>query len=311
MNFSLFKRLNEPFPEQKSQVQMLRDFAGAALFITAFLYFFKPFGLNEVTQNLLLFCTGYGVVTFVAGISYEWFLKSLLKVKSDVENWTLLKWIISSLGLLLWIAMGNCLYSAFASSLVNSQTVISLSAVGIILSQTMLVGIIPTVFFGLLRQLRANKANQLAAEALVPGLHKSALQRDKVKGVGVGDAKHDTASHCELRFGAGTAAQLVVSLAAIRYVEAMQNYIAVYYVKEGIIVSEMIRQTLSATEAEIAKVCTANEVLRCHRSFLVNVSKIEKVSGNAQGLRLRLSDFDDTEIPVSRSYIPALRSLLS
>jgi len=313
LNLSFFNRLKEPFPEQKSPAQMRWDFAAAALFISAFLYLFKPFGLNEVKQNLMLFCIGYGLVTFVAGLSYEWILQSLLKVKSDVESWTLLKWIISSLGLLLWIAIGNCLYSAFASSLVNSQTVFSLSGVGIILSQTVLVGNIPTVFFGLVRQIRANKANQLAAEGLAPGLHESALQRDNVKGGGESNdtAEHHTASHCELRLGSGAAAQLVVSLAAIRYVEAMQNYIAVYYVKEGILVSEMVRQTLSATETEIAKASVSQSVLRCHRSFLVNVHEINNVGGNAQGLKLRLRNVADKEIPVSRSYIPALRKLLS
>jgi len=37
---------------------------------------------------------------------------------------------------------------------------------------------------------------------------------------------------------------------------------------------------------------------------------IEKVAGNAQGLRLSLSNLSDVEIPVSRKYIAALKSLI-
>ena len=277
---------------------MLRDFAVAALFVSSFLYLFKPFGLDRIEQHLLPFCIGYGVVTFVAGVSYEWFLQHLLKVKTDVPSWTLWKWIISSLGLLLWIAIANIFYSSF----IYSWVTMSPASFSMMLSQTVLVGIFPTAFFGLVRQLRANQANQLTAESLAPSLDHSANQFQ---------AESSQASDAELAFGDNDSPQLMIKISSLQYVEAMQNYVAVHYVREGQPASDLIRQTLSATEAEIAKVCTANEVLRCHRSFLVNVSKIEKVSGNAQGLRLRLSDLEDTEIPVSRSYIPALRSLLS
>jgi DNA-binding LytR/AlgR family response regulator len=51
-------------------------------------------------------------------------------------------------------------------------------------------------------------------------------------------------------------------------------------------------------------------VVRCHRSFLINVNAIEHVSGNAQGLRLQLVMVSGVEVPVSRSYIPKLRALL-
>lgn len=39
---------------------------------------------------------------------------------------------------------------------------------------------------------------------------------------------------------------------------------------------------------------------RCHRSYLVNLIYVEKVSGNALGLKLHLKGYPG-EIPVSRS----------
>jgi len=44
-------------------------------------------------------------------------------------------------------------------------------------------------------------------------------------------------------------------------------------------------------------------VFKVHRSYLVNLQTIESISGNAQGYVLRLKNFSEATIPVSRSKI--------
>jgi hypothetical protein len=51
------------------------------------------------------------------------------------------------------------------------------------------------------------------------------------------------------------------------------------------------------------------EVLRVHRSYLVNARKIIKVSGNAQGLQISLEGCDE-KVPVSRGYLEGFRKAL-
>ena len=53
----------------------------------------------------------------------------------------------------------------------------------------------------------------------------------------------------------------------------------------------------------------SEQIIRTHRSYIVNLNYLKEVKGNAQGYRLNL-DQVETEIPVSRNMIPAFESRL-
>jgi DNA-binding LytR/AlgR family response regulator len=82
------------------------------------------------------------------------------------------------------------------------------------------------------------------------------------------------------------------------YIEASDNYSSVYFKKHGEVKKQLLRGSLKRMEDQL-KSCEL--VVRCHKSFIVNVSKISKVSGNAQGYKLHIPEID-TEIPVSRKF---------
>ena len=93
---------------------------------------------------------------------------------------------------------------------------------------------------------------------------------------------------------------------SLRYAEAMQNYVTLVFVQNNELQKEVVRSTIASIEAQFAN----SSIIRCHRSYLVNVDAIEQVSGNAQGLKLQLHDVPGQEIPVSRSRIATVRALL-
>jgi DNA-binding LytR/AlgR family response regulator len=70
---------------------------------------------------------------------------------------------------------------------------------------------------------------------------------------------------------------------------------------------ELLRNTLSNLEIQLSQY---QHFFRCHRSYIVNLTKITKVSGNAQGLKLTLKHFDET-IPVARNYVEKFRAKIS
>ena len=43
------------------------------------------------------------------------------------------------------------------------------------------------------------------------------------------------------------------------------------------------------------------EIIRCHKSYIVNLCNVEKLLGNAQGYKLVMSNMDK-QIPVSRNF---------
>ena len=52
-------------------------------------------------------------------------------------------------------------------------------------------------------------------------------------------------------------------------------------------------------------------VFKVHRSYLVNLQAIESIMGNAQGYALRLKNYSEGTIPVSRSTIQEFNRIYS
>ncbi len=44
----------------------------------------------------------------------------------------------------------------------------------------------------------------------------------------------------------------------------------------------------------------SKKVIRCHKSYIVNLNKVNRISGNAKGYKLQIDELDFL-IPVSRS----------
>jgi len=96
--------------------------------------------------------------------------------------------------------------------------------------------------------------------------------------------------------------ELVISLKDLLVFEASDNYVSVYYRKDDEIEKVLRRGTLKMVEEQLGQ----NELIqRCHKSFIVNISNVEKVSGNAQGYKLHFRNLEFS-IPVSRSFPKAM-----
>ena len=93
------------------------------------------------------------------------------------------------------------------------------------------------------------------------------------------------------------------STPALLAAEAHGNYAACWSIGRE---RELRRTTLTALLAETDDPA----VVRCHRSWLVNLRHVTGVSGNAQGLQLTVEGLD-REVPVSRTHLSRVRSELS
>lgn len=268
---SLIKKLNEPFPSSSSLKQSVIEIFWVSLFIAAFLYLFKPFGVNRIQQNQFLICLGFGFVTFVVGTVFNLVQLKVLKLQTDLPTWTLWKWILEILCLMVCIAFGNIVFNW----LIEPDMTISANTVVSALLTTLAIGIFPCVVSGFLIQMRAAQSNQRDAANL-----NSAITDDDNNKV----ASYET---------------------DIKYIEAMQNYVEINYGSAKQPPHEVIRSTIQATQQQYQ----GTPLVRCHRSFIVNTDAIESVSGNAQGLKLTLKDCEKI-VPVSRSYISKVRNLL-
>ena len=282
----MFQKLNQPFPDKAEFKQSLLTIFWVGVFVGMFLFLIRPFSIEGPWANLAWVSAGFGAVTIVFGWIFEAVTRYVLKIETQGPTWTLRKWILTSIVLVVWIALGNYLFVNFLS---GWQSVGYFNFTRMI-GYTSLIGIFPVVLSGILIQLRATQKNEESADDLSKHLHSNHAEASTV-----------------IELEAENGQKLLLEVADVRYVEAMQNYVSVWFVNDGQLQKEVIRSTVASMEEQFA----GTDVVRCHRSFLIHVEHIERVSGNAQGLRLSLKDVDGLEVPVSRSYIPKLRQLLN
>lgn len=254
---------------------LLKLTAFISLFVTFFLYIFQPFGISDLGVDKLWICIGFGSMTFLASLVYELSITPLLRLLGIRKNWTYAKWLINNIGLLFIISFANFLFIR-----ISFFGYIQWDLFPTMLYGNFMIGIIPFSAWGAFSLIRKERKYQgIASEinekqSLSPSYKKSPAQ-----------------------------AIFSISSEDIRYVEALQNYAKIGYLShEGEWKEKVERVTLKQilTEAE------GSNIVKCHRSFLVNKDCIMQTSGNAQGLLLSLSDCPK-EIPVSRSFVPQFR----
>lgn len=98
---------------------------------------------------------------------------------------------------------------------------------------------------------------------------------------------------------------LTLPINDLLYIESRKNNVSVCYIKEGRVEKAELRSTLSALKSGLPY----ENIFQCHRSFLVNINNIISAKGNSNGYQLCLSGCEDI-IPVSRSFVPGLRSFV-
>ena len=93
----------------------------------------------------------------------------------------------------------------------------------------------------------------------------------------------------------------------ILFIKSSDNYCEII-IQEGASTSrKLLRVSLSGLLKQLPE---KTIILRCHRSYAVNLQNIQHYSGNAGGLQLSLHTID-IKIPVSRSYVKVIKDALS
>lgn len=82
------------------------------------------------------------------------------------------------------------------------------------------------------------------------------------------------------------------------YIESCDNYVVIYYTGNNIIKKYLLRNRLKTIEDELSN----TNIIRCHRTYLVNLEKAKVIRKESDGLYIELDTKDAKEIPVSKSY---------
>jgi DNA-binding LytR/AlgR family response regulator len=83
------------------------------------------------------------------------------------------------------------------------------------------------------------------------------------------------------------------------YLESAENYISICYLNKGKTSKYLIRDTLKKMEDRFS----GTEIIRCHRSYMVNFDKVKVIRKDKDGLKLELDTLQSFDIPVSKTYV--------
>jgi len=83
------------------------------------------------------------------------------------------------------------------------------------------------------------------------------------------------------------------------YLESTENYVSICYLNKGKVSTYLLRDTMKRMEENFA----GTEIIRCHRSYIVNFEKVRVIRKDKDGLKLELDSPAVSDIPVSKTYV--------
>lgn len=92
--------------------------------------------------------------------------------------------------------------------------------------------------------------------------------------------------------------KLAVTASTLLYIEAADNYVIICYLKSDKLVKYPLRNSMKSLE----EVCAANNLVRCHRSYYVNLKKVRAIQRTSAGVFAELDFPSAPVIPVSSTY---------
>ncbi len=303
------KILSEPFPINTWKWYRLRGF-GFGLFVFLFLFFFQPFSLNLFDAKKLLYVTlVYGAATAAVILTGGWIFSSWIIPKLDEEKWTLGKQIAWNVLLMVLIALLN----VYVTQLMHQMT-LPLWWWLVMLKWVLMLGVLPVAVAELIAYNQHLRYNLKTATRLSQLVQQQTVIPDAGSDSATtsGNIAHQNftkplpdGNGSIILTGENQGEKLELAHENLLAVQALDNYVNVFWKEDQQLHSTLLRNTLSNIADQVSG---AAYMFRSHRSWLVNVQRVARVDGNAQGLKLSV-ELMDQQVPVSRSNITGYRQL--
>jgi len=278
----------QPYPYffQKKRILKIAGFIFTIVFV--FLLVFRPFNIDEtehrfpyvITSLIQTISSTLIFVIAIRGFNY------LINDKVE-ENWTVLK----EIGLLSFVFLCIGIGNFFVRNIIyKNPNNISWHYLIEELTHTFLIGVFITIIYTLTNTERLTRLHKKFA-AQVTTKPKEKPQTETIILI---ETKNETES-------------FALSTHQFLFAKADGNYVEFYLSKEEKLQKKLCRLTLTQLEERLKYVPA---IVRTHRAYLVNTDHIQKIEGNAQGLKLSIKVTPEI-IPVSRGQIPAFRHVMN
>ena len=274
---NLYSWLNRPFPfitEFKSQLLVALAFG---FIIYLFLIIFQPFGIEQVIGNKAIYLLGFGVISFVVlMVSFN-----LFAVFTNTLLWNIKKEFFFVLINIIVITVLNYYYNTIVGINVSQQH--SLWEFTLF---TIAVGFFPVLLFVFLTEKVLTKKHQKEASII-----NSRIQKE--------NTDYKAANETIIKIIPKSKNEILeIAEKNLIFIKSEDNYCKVYFHDVDSINHRLIRISLKTIEDQLAGF---PDIIRTHRSYIVNKKQIKKITGNARAYYLYFNGCNETA-SVSRNF---------
>lgn len=288
----MFSFLNQPYPKNEDSKKIFKQMVLVSAFVVFFLFIFQPFGIHNMRQSVVFaFCVMYGIVTLTITSLYLLLIPQKLPRIFNEENWTVKKELTHLAIMIVILAIINSIIGIYIqtnySIIHGSVFLVAFKSFYI----TVAIALIPTSILILWQQNRLLLMYQKEANEIEEHLETRKSLKPETICIS-GEGKNE-----EIQF----------HIDQLFYVKSNGNYCEFIIGNQENTERSILRINLKSVENTLLN---HDKILKTHRSYLVNKNKVEHVSGNAQGLKLKLAGIEEI-IPVSRANTEWIKKALA
>jgi len=275
----LIKWFKKPFPFYETLSEKIVVPLTIGLFVIFFLFLFNPFYNSEYFSVQVFKMLAYGLITFTVLTFFNIVTPLVFKDFFELENWNIWKTILFELGKLLTIGISNGLFAFYFDNPSNNDNFPYFQV--LVLYRTLIISIIPIILLIFWLERKFYKKYIRIALTAENKLHnaKSELSND----------------NSNLEYFESDSQKILLN--TIYFIKSDGNYSTFYFDKNGSNCKTLIRTTLKEIEEQIG----LKSIVRCHKSYIVNLEKVSRVAGNARGYLFYIDKLNQS-IPVSRNF---------
>ena len=280
----MIKQLKRPFPAIENPQLRWMIIAFHTVFVALFLLTVKPFEIYQTGTTFPFsrnwYFIGIAVIVMIVLLITEIILWKIFRF--TWKNWTIGNSIALFLLEILLVIFSVFLYMNYWNNF-QQFTFQGLLKVG---SLTIMIAVLPVALITVLLENWWLRKNLDRASSI-----QTKMEKVKIKPI-TEDIIIPSDNNNEW---------LKLAPEKLLFVESVDNYVNVHYKDHGQTKKQLLRSNLKKLEAQIHH----DTIVRCHRSYIVNLSNIKSVDGNSRGLQLFFKDYDQT-VPVARRYVKGI-----
>ena len=278
----MFKFLNKPYPFNNDLQHNAKIILFISLGVLIFLIFFQPIEIGTLAKREILYlAAGLTATTFMTLTLNLIILPSSISKQFDSTKWNIKREIIWNLWNVLAISGG---YVLFYNKMFE---IIDINFIDIV--KILFLSLLPVSILITINQYRLIRLNLRTAQQLNSKLLEFKQRKEKLVHFD-SDYKTD---------------HLVVKADALILVKSSDNYIEVYFESGDTVKKKLVRWSLKKADETMREF---DHFFRCHRSYIININKINEITGSSQGYNLYFEKIDFS-VSVSQRYIGEFRKM--